>query len=70
VDDPLVRIDGLREMARLYAEDNLRHLLASPLIADFQGFPPLLVEVGIREALIDDARRVVEKARRSGVETS
>jgi acetyl esterase/lipase len=57
-------------MARLYAEDNLRHLLASPLIADFQGFPPLLVEVGIREALIDDARRVVEKARRSGVETS
>lgn len=70
VDDPLVQVDGLRQMARLYAEGNLRHPLASPLHADFRGFPPLHVEVGTREVLLDDARRVVEKARRSGVETS
>lgn len=70
VDDPLVRVDGLREMARLYAEGRLRHPLASPLHADFQGFPSLHVEVGTREVLLDDARRVIEKARCSGVETS
>lgn len=70
VDDPLVRADGLQEMARLYAEGNLGHPLASPLHADFKGFPPLHLEVGTREVLLDDARRVAEKARRSGVETS
>jgi len=70
VDDPLVRVDGLREMARLYASGSLDHPLVSPLRADYRGFPPLHVEVGTREVLRDDARRVVDKARQAGVEVS
>jgi epsilon-lactone hydrolase len=43
---------------------------ASPLYADLQGLPALLVQVGTRESLLDDARRVVERARDAGVEVT
>ena len=41
--------------------------LASPLYADLQGLPPLLVHVGSDEVLLDDSRRLVERARSAGV---
>lgn len=40
---------------------------ASPLFADLRGLPPLMVQVGTRESLLDDARRSVDKARADGV---
>lgn len=40
---------------------------ASPLFGDFAGFPPVLIQVGSDEVLLDDARRVAEKARQAGV---
>lgn len=40
---------------------------ASPIEADFSGFPPLLVHVGSREILRDDSLRLAEKAREAGV---
>ena len=43
---------------------------ASPLHADLRGLPPMLVQVGTREALLDDARRLVERARRSGIDVT
>ena len=43
---------------------------ASPLYADLAGLPPLLVQVGTREALLDDARRLVERARQAGVDVT
>ena len=39
----------------------------SPLYADLQGLPPLLIHVGDREVLRDDATRVTKKARAAGV---
>ena len=42
--------------------------LASPLLADLAGLPPLLVHVGESEALRDDALRLVDKARAAGVQ--
>jgi epsilon-lactone hydrolase len=41
--------------------------LASPLYADWSGLPPVHIEVGSTERLIDDARRLVERARLAGV---
>jgi acetyl esterase/lipase len=43
---------------------------ASPVYADLSGLPPLLVEVGGAERLIDDARRLVERAVACGVPAS
>lgn len=39
----------------------------SPLFGDLAGLPPLLVQVGAHEVLLDDARRLVENAHAAGV---
>lgn len=41
--------------------------LASPLYADLRGLPPLLIHVGADETLLDDSRRLAERAQRAGV---
>lgn len=40
---------------------------ASPLYADWEGMPPMLVHVGEREILRDDAVRLAQRARDAGV---
>ncbi len=42
--------------------------LASPLHADLSGLPPMLIQVGGSEILMDDARRLADAARRAGTE--
>ena len=34
----------------------------SPLYADYENFPPMLIQVGSNETLLDDATRLVERA--------
>lgn len=41
--------------------------LLSPAHADLDGLPPLMVHVGSREILLDDARAIKRNARRAGV---
>jgi epsilon-lactone hydrolase len=41
---------------------------ASPLYADLIGLPPLLIQVGSYEILLDDSTRFAERARLAGVE--
>lgn len=67
VDDPLVALEGLQAMSSAYAPGAMAHPLASPLFADPKGLPPLLVLVGTREILYDDATRFVAKAKAAGV---
>ncbi len=69
-DDPLLQLDGLREMGRHYASSNLRHPHAAPLYASFRGLPPLLIQVGTRELLLDDSTRVAAKAKADGVDVT
>jgi monoterpene epsilon-lactone hydrolase len=38
----------------------------SPLYGNFSGFPPLLIQVGSRETLLDDDTRLAEKIRQAG----
>ncbi|MCC7123034.1 MAG: alpha/beta hydrolase [Gammaproteobacteria bacterium] len=45
-----------------------RDPLANPLYADFTDYPPLYLQVGGFESLMDDATRVAERAMQAGVE--
>ncbi len=68
-EDPMVQGDDLRLMAEAYlGGGDARAPLASPLYADLEGLPPLLLQVGSAEVLLDDAVRVAERARACGVE--
>jgi acetyl esterase/lipase len=67
--DPMVQREGLVQMASLYLNGaDPRTPLAAPLYADFSGLPPLLVQVGTAETLLDDATRLAERAKTAGVD--
>jgi epsilon-lactone hydrolase len=66
--DPIVRPEMIREIANVYlAGQNPRSPLAAPLYADLHGLPPLLIHVGDAEALLDDSRRLADRAKAAGV---
>ncbi len=53
----------------LYAgEHDLKNPLVSPLYADLHGLPPILVQVGSEEVLLDDSTRLAERAHAAGVD--
>jgi phosphinothricin tripeptide acetyl hydrolase len=67
-EDPMVRGADLKLMADAYlAGRDAKTPLASPLYADLGGLPPLLLQVGSAEVLLDDAVRMVERASKAGV---
>ena len=69
--DPMLRIDMMNEWSLAYADKSKhREPLVSPVYADYQDFPPLLIQVGSEEVLLDDARMIAEKAKAAGVEVS
>lgn len=69
--DPWVPKAGLQMMANHYlAGADPRHPLASPILADLTGLPPLLVHVGTAEVLHDDADRLAAQAKAHGVEVT
>lgn len=45
-----------------------RHPYASPLFGDLAGLPPIMIQVGEDETLLDDSVRFAEKAAKVGVE--
>ncbi len=63
--------EGIAKGARIYLCDAPGdHPLASPLYADLQGLPPLLIQVSDSEVLLDDSRRLAAKAQQAGVAVS
>jgi monoterpene epsilon-lactone hydrolase len=56
------------QFARAYLakESDATNILASPVFADFEGFPPVLFQVGSTEILVDDSRRIHEKILAAG----
>lgn len=67
--DPMVQRDGLLRMAAAYLGDtHPRTPLASPIHADLRDLPPLLIHVGTRETLLDDATRLAAAAHAAGVD--
>ncbi|PPR64443.1 MAG: Monoterpene epsilon-lactone hydrolase [Alphaproteobacteria bacterium MarineAlpha4_Bin2] len=66
--DPVICKAYLDRMAELYlAGKTAETPLASPLFGDLAGLPPMLVQVGSAETMLDDSRRFAEKARAAGV---
>jgi acetyl esterase/lipase len=69
--DPMVRASVLALMADAYlGKADPRLPTASPLFADVTGLPPLLVQVGTAELLLDDSRRFAELAKAAGVDVT
>jgi acetyl esterase/lipase len=57
--DPLVQKSYLQELAASYlAGTDPRTPLVSPIRADLRGLPPMLVQVGSAETLLDDSIRL------------
>ncbi len=66
--DPVLDEAGLRRCALAYANGTpLEHPLLSPLYADLRGLPPLFLQVGTAEVLLDDTLRLADAARAAGV---
>ena len=69
--DPIVTPEALDTMRDWYlAEHEPTSPLATPHLGDLSMLPPLLIQVGGSEVLLDDARLLAESARRAGVEVT
>jgi epsilon-lactone hydrolase len=69
-EDPMLTPEDLRVFGAAYAGERLRAPTASPLFASLVGLPPLLLQVGTAEVLLDDSTRLAAAARSAGVEVS
>lgn len=57
--------------ARYYLQDTpATDPLASPVYADLTGLPPLFLQVGNSEILLDDSRRIYHNAEKAGIEAT
>jgi len=66
--DPIVSREMGLGMGQLYlAGRDASDPLASPVHAPLDGLPPLLIQVGGREVVLDDARAIEANARAAGV---
>jgi len=69
--DPVVHPECLPIYVDLYmAGGDVRTPLASPVFGDYTGIPPLLIQVGEHEVIVDDAIRTAAKARADGADVT
>jgi epsilon-lactone hydrolase len=61
--DPTVQRETIQMMAAWYLSGaNPRHPHAAPIYGDLRGLPPLLIQVGAAETLLDDSIALARKA--------
>ena len=66
--DPIISKEYLDRMASYYLGNTpAKTPLASPLFGDISGFPPLLIQVGTAETMMDDSKRLAKRAIAAGV---
>ncbi|WP_303290534.1 alpha/beta hydrolase [Marinobacter sp. SS5-14b] len=69
--EPVLHASWTQNAARMYAGDTpLTNPLISPVFGDLTDLPPLLIQVGSQEILLNDATRLAEIAKRDGVATT
>lgn len=69
--DPLIQGPYLHELAAAYLQGRDPRLpLVSPIHADLRGLPPLLIQVGSDETLLDDAIRLAGVAAAADLRTT
>jgi acetyl esterase/lipase len=69
--DPFHQRAMIQALARAYlgCGGDPRDPLASPVHGDLAGLPPLLIQAGERETVLDDSRLLAARAKEAGVET-
>ena len=69
--DPIMSPNCLPEFVNLYlGEADPRDPLASPVLGNYNGIPPLLIQVGEYEIIRDDSIQVADNARAAGVDVT
>ncbi|WP_370950298.1 alpha/beta hydrolase [Amycolatopsis sp. cg5] len=68
--DPLFTRQGLDRNAAMYlgGQDPRQPLLSPAVLADLTGFPPMLLQAGTNEMILDDSTRMAARARAAGVD--
>ena len=68
--DPFFTMNGMGRTGEMYlaGQDPDQPLLAPAVLADLTGFPPILLQVGTNELLLDDSVRLAERAREADVD--
>jgi acetyl esterase/lipase len=68
--EPVLQPRWTAKAAKLYAgHEPLTNPLISPVFGDLSGLPPLLIQVGSQEILLNDAERLALAAKRDKVQT-
>jgi acetyl esterase/lipase len=55
-------------VSNVFGDGDPRDAYASPLYADLKGFPPIYLQAGADEALVDESRMFADKAKQAGVD--
>ncbi|MCS0603546.1 alpha/beta hydrolase [Streptomyces sp. LP11] len=68
--DPLLTREGMAHTGAMYlaGQDPHQPMLSPATLADLTGFPPMLLQVGTNEVLLDDSTRLATRAREAGVD--
>ena len=67
-EDPIVEIDTLAYMVSSYFQKHSpADPLVSPIYGDFRGLPPMLIQAGRKEVLVDEALGLEARAKAQGV---
>jgi acetyl esterase/lipase len=65
--DPWFRVSDMELVVRNYCRaDELRNPLVSPVFANVEGLPPMLIQVGDDEILLSDSTRIADKLKAAG----
>lgn len=67
--DPVLDAEYIDRMTKAYIPEgeNLENPLISPLFGDFEGFPPVYIQVGENEILLSDSVELHKKLQKAGV---
>ena len=69
--DPMLRPGWPRQCASKYlAGRDPKTSACSPLFASHDGLPPILIQVGSDELIVDDSTRLAERCREAGVDVT
>jgi phosphinothricin tripeptide acetyl hydrolase len=69
--EPIITRESVTRWAQAYLQGrDARAPLASPLFADLKGLPPLLIQVGTDEVLLDDSTGLAAQAKAAGVDVT
>lgn len=69
--DLLISMSDINQYAKDYFGDTPpNHPLISPVYADLSGLPPILIQVGTHEILLDDSLKLAEKVTQDGGEVT